>query len=223
MITAPLEQPTVDESNLNTFDNTRLNIGNMSASNKRGVITGTIVNNEVQPTNEETPVAPDTQETTEAEEEAEDTREELESSPFTQEFERTFGIKPNDAVELVNSLQAFRDEQTLMRQWSVDPVTYDSRMGQVREFYNTLPEDGRQQFNTLEGAVAIWNHLVELGKAKVDNPQQRTTSTNRVRKAPAKPTYDFTRTQITQMPREEYQRKLPAIVKAFQTGRVLDD
>ena len=38
-----------------------------------------------------------------------------------------------------------------------------------------------------------------------------------------KPKYDFKRSDITRMPKEEYQQKLPAIVKAFQTGRVLDD
>lgn len=218
-------QLNVDNSKLDQFDTTKFNVSTGS-SNKRGVIYGTIVNDQavVEATNEETPVTEEVTEVPEQTEvETEVSEEEDDSSPFTQQFEQTFGIKPTEAVELVNSLQAFRDEQTLMRTWGVDPVAYDERMSQVREFYNTLPEKGREQFNTVEGASAIWKHLQETGRAKVSTQKKTTTATSRVKRTEQKPTFDFKRSDITRMPKEEYQRKLPAIVKAFQTGRVLED
>lgn len=221
----PNQQLNIDESNLSKFDTTRLQANDLSAHNKRGVIMG-------YPQQQQEPVV---EEDEEAQQEQQDSVvEDVENSeqneappednsPFTQQFEQTFGVKPKEAMELVNSLQAFRDEQLLMRTWGVDPIGYDDRMSQVREFYNSLPENGREQFNTVEGAAAIWNHLQEIGKAKETKPKQPTTHNTRVKRAIAKPKYDFKRSDITRMPKEEYQRQLPAIVKAFQTGRVLDD
>lgn len=156
--------------------------------------------------------------------ENESEEETIEPSAFAAQFESTFGIKPDEAVDLVNSLQAFRDEQTLMRQWQVSPTEYDERMSQVREFYNTLPENGREKFNTVEGANAIWTHLQNIGQAKVPTQSSKSSASiprSRSRQAkPAKPAYDFTAEEITKMPKDEYQRKLPLITKAFQTGRV---
>lgn len=143
-------------------------------------------------------------------------------SVFGQQFEQTFGIKPDEAVELVNSLQAFRDEQTLMRQWGVSPREYDERMTQVRSFYETLPDDGRQQFNTVEGANAIWEHLQKQGvgtpTTRASTGKSRSTARKRT-----KPAYDFKKSDIVRMSKDEYRQKLPAISKAFQTGRILED
>lgn len=215
------QQPAIDNSALETFDNTKLEATDLGSTNKRGVIMGTVVSDGVpqQAPELEAPPAVEQEET----EEAEDEVDESEDSPFSQQFEQAFGVKPNEARELVNSLQAFRDEQTLMRSWGVDPVAYDSRMEQVKAFYQTLPEEGREKFNTVEGAQAIWTHLQETGRVQEQKPaSKRTTANSRVSKQKQAPAYDFTRSEITRMPKSEYQQKLPAIVKAFQTGRVLD-
>lgn len=228
MITNENNGLNIDDSKLNQFDTTRISAGDLSSTNKRGVIMGVVANSagDQAVVNEDGTEVNEQQDSTEvAEEETDEEQEQQEddSSPFAQQFESTFGVKPQEAVELVNSLQAFRDEQTLMRSWGVDPVTYDERMTQVREFYKTLPEDGREKFNTIEGANAIWTHLQESGRVKEQKKTNKTTATSRVKRQQQKPTYDFKRSEITRMPREEYQQKLPAIVKAFQSGRVLDD
>lgn len=221
MISQPGLAPEIDNSALENLDIKRLQV-NMADSNKRGVIYGTIVNQQPPATEEEPATEPEATEPEETEEETVvEEVEEVDDSLFSAQFEQTFGVKPQEAVELVNSLQAFRDEQTLMRNWGVSPTEYDQRMEEVRVFYNSLPEDGREQFNTVEGAVAIWEHLQKTGQAK--KPQKKTTATNnRVKRPSQAPTYDFTRDQILKMSREEYQQKLPAIVRAFQSGRVAE-
>lgn len=159
------------------------------------------------------------------EEETEESETEVEEpTEFGTQFKETFGIEPAEAVELVNSLTAFRDEQTLMRQWQTTPSDYDSRMKAVREFYNTLPEDGRDQFNNVQGAAAIWEHLQTLAPKATADATSPTTAKGRSSKSKTKqtkkPAFDFTKTQILTMPKDEYHRKLPAISRAYQTGRV---
>lgn len=180
---------------------------------------------EVDEDDEASTLVEETQSTTE--EDAGEETEEQPSTEFVAEFEKTFGIKPEEAVELVNSLQAFRDEQRLMRQWSVSPTEYDNRMAQVKTFYDTLPEEGREKFNTVEGADAIWNHLQNIGKATTSNKSTKSTANGKSRgtrtPAPTKPAYDFKKSDILTMPAEEYRKKLPLITRAFQTGRVLED
>lgn len=146
------------------------------------------------------------------------------SEGFAAEFEQTFGIKPGEAVELINELQAFRDEQRLMRDWAVSPTEYDQRMAAVREFYSSLPEDGRQQFNNVDGAQAIWKHLVDSGKAK-PSKTPTTTRTSRVSKTKAtQPKKELLKkSDILKMSEEEYQRNLPKITKAFAEKRVVLD
>lgn len=222
-----LQQTEVDNSNLETFNNTRYNADSLSGVNKRGTITGYVLNNE-QPAEaevSETPVSVEAQPATtepETEEEtvyAEETQEEN-NSPFASQFESTFGIKPNEAIELVNNLQAFRDEQTLMRHWQVDPTAYDERMQKVKEFYNTLPEDGREQFNTVEGATVIWEHLQKTGAVKPPQETNSSSRRSRVSRQPQKPAYDYTRADILSMSDAEYKKQLPRITEAYRNGRV---
>lgn len=215
-----LQQTEVDNSNLETFNNTRYNADSLSGVNKRGTITGYVLNDSPQAEAEEAPVTDATPEVeTEAEEPvAEETQED--SSPFAAQFESTFGIKPNEAVELVNNLQAFRDEQTLMRHWQVDPTAYDERMQKVKEFYNTLPVDGREQFNTVEGATVIWEHLQKTGVVKPPQETNSRTTKSRLARQPQKPAYDYTRADILSMSDAEYKKQLPRITEAYRNGRV---
>lgn len=221
-----LQQTEVDNSNLETFNNTRYNADSLTGVNKRGTITGYVLNNE-QPdveaseVSEPTTPAPATTEP-ETEEETVDTdsTQEEDNSPFASQFESTFGIKPNEAIELVNNLQAFRDEQTLMRHWQVDPTAYDERMQKVKEFYNTLPEDGREQFNTVEGATVIWEHLQKTGAVKPTQETNSSSRRSRLSRQPQKPAYDYTRADILSMSDAEYKKQLPKITEAYRNGRV---
>lgn len=244
-----LQQTEVDNSNLETFNNTRYNADSLRGVNKRGTITGYVINDSVgnkgYVMNNETPaevevsdapVSVEVEPEPEVEAEETESTQEEENSPFASQFESTFGIKPNEAIELVNNLQAFRDEQTLMRHWQVDPTAYDERMKKVKEFYNTLPEDGREQFNTVEGATVIWEHLQKTGVVKP--PQETNSSSRRSRvsrddsdfgersprsrlsRQPQKPAYDYTRADILSMSDAEYKKQLPKITEAYRNGRV---
>lgn len=153
-----------------------------------------------------------------------ETEEEPDLSAFDSEFAKRFGVKPEEAVETINSLLAFRDEMALMRGWGVSPTEYDSRMAQVKEFYLTLPEDKQPEFNSAEGAKAIWEHL-----EKTQTPSKKKASTvskvgSSKRPATANKPKDFIKkSDILRMDNDTYQRRLPEINAAWREGRVLED
>jgi hypothetical protein len=160
------------------------------------------------------------EETPGADEDAEETGEpELEG--FDAEFSKRFGVKPEEAVETLNSLLAFRDEMSLMRSWSVSPGEYDQRMTAVKEFYNTLPEDKQPEFNSIEGAKAIWEHLSKTTGSK----KSTTAKAGGSKKAPAQPSQKnfIKKSEILGMDEATYRRRLPEINKAFFEGRVLEN
>lgn len=159
------------------------------------------------------------------ESESEETDEgEGDESPFAVEFEQEFGMKPTEAIALVQELQGFRQELSLMREWQVQPTEYDSRMAQVKEFYGKLPEGEREKFNSPEGAKAIWNHLSKTGEATVPKASRR-NATRSVRQQPSTqaPKQELIkRSDILKMDEQTYMQQLPAITKAFREGRVVD-
>jgi len=143
------------------------------------------------------------------------------SPGFAKEFKENFGIEPNEAIEVLNSLQVFRDEMKLMRDWGVTPTEYDQRITQVRDFYQSLPQDKQPEFNTAEGAKAIWNHLskTQPQTAKKAAPKQtgRLMNTNQ-------PKVDQVRkSEVLRMSKEEYRRNLPRIQKAVLENRFIED
>lgn len=144
---------------------------------------------------------------------------------FAEAFKQYFGVEPTEALETVNQLVAFRDEMTLMRQWGVSPSDYDTRMGAVREFYNSLPEDGRDQFNTIEGANAIWEHLQKQGQAPTTTPKRTSSNkpASRIKQASTPKQEFLKKSEILKMDGATYQKNLPKITKAFQEGRVILD
>lgn len=156
----------------------------------------------------------------EATEETELTEEPTVSEGFAAEFKQAFGLEPAEAIETFNSLIAFRDEVRLMGEWNVTPSEYQGRMTQIREFYNSLPEEGREQFNSVEGASAIWNHLNKDKKptnSTVVKPVSKTTS----KPKNTKPTYK--RSEINRMPYKDYRANLANINQAFLEGRIVED
>jgi hypothetical protein len=169
-----------------------------------------------EPTYSDTPEV----ETEEVETEVE-TETEVENSGFELEFESKFGVKTNEAVEILNSLSAFRDEMTLMRQWSINPSEYDARMGQVKEFYSTLPADKQTEFNTLDGAKAIWEHL-QKNNTQVKR-QSTVSKVGGTKKTQASNTPVINKSEILKMDKATYASRLPEITKAWREGRVVED
>lgn len=161
--------------------------------------------------------------TEEVEGEPEEGDEEPELSAFEQEFSKRFGVKPEEAVNTINELIAFRDEMALMRGWGVAASEYDSRMNQVREFYKTLPEDKQPEFNSVEGAKAIWEHLEK------QNPTRKRTSTTSKLGGSKKPASTqskkefIKKSEILSWDRATYEQRLPEITRAYREGRVLED
>lgn len=168
---------------------------------------------------------PEQEDEEETDTEETDETEELEPGAFDQEFSKRFGVKPEEALETINSLLAFRDEMTLMRGWGVSPAEYDSRMTAVKEFYSTLPEDKQPEFNSLEGAKAIWEHL-EKTNPSLSKKKSSTASKIGGSKKPAsvQPKQTFiNKSEILRMSPEEYNKRLPEITLAFKQGRVRED
>lgn len=172
----------------------------------------------------EVPEAPEEEVVENESEEPEETEEsEGDESPFAVEFEQEFGMKPTEAIALVQELQGFRQELSLMREWQVQPTEYDSRMAQVKEFYSSLPEGEREKFNSPEGAKAIWNHLEKNGQTQVPKASRRSSTRSVRAPQPSTPKQELIkRSDILKMDEQTYMQQLPAITKAFREGRVVD-
>ncbi len=190
----------------------------------QGVASNVLKANSAAAAAEEVPELPETEEPEQADVEEPEQEEEEDGSAFAVEFEQEFGMKPAEAVQLVQELQGFRQELSLMREWQVSPTEYDSRLSQVKEFYGTLPEGEREKFNSPEGAKAIWNHLVKQGQATNErSPNSTRRAARGVRKTTTAPVQEIIkRSDILSMDEATYQRSLPAITKAFREGRVVD-
>jgi hypothetical protein len=165
---------------------------------------------------EETEVA----ETTEESPTEETTEEQELPSGFAEDFKKVFGIEPTEAIETFNSLIAFRDEVRLMGEWNVTPSEYQSRMSQIRDFFKQLPEDGQAQFNSVEGAVAIWNHLQQTGA-----PQKKTSGVRPSSKTTrAQPKAEvIKKSEVLRMDDRTLRANAARINKAVIEGRFIED
>lgn len=219
---APVADPNLD-SLLAGFNSPPLQGEVTGSTSIPGQING-LPDAEVVDSEELTPVEEENEGTEEAEEETgEEETEELEPTAFNKEFEKQFGLPVDQARETINELLAFKDEMTLVRAWDVSFSEYNQRLAQVREFYQTLPEDKQPEFNTIEGAKAIWEHL---SKNQPQSKRQPTVSKsggskNKTAKSTQKPFIN--KSDILRMPPEEYNRKLPEISRAWREGRVRED
>lgn len=156
----------------------------------------------------------DSVETTETEETTEDDY----SKAFSEDFKKVFGIEVDEAKALVNDLTSFRQEMALMRHWGVSPNEMNTRLTQVKEYFGTLPEDQRSEFDSVEGAIAIWEFLEK------QTPNQ-TTAKRRPRGTVNQPKPQqkrvYTEQEIQKMSREEYQRNYQEITRAYMENRVV--
>lgn len=154
----------------------------------------------------------------EVEDESDTTEDSEGLSPgFAEDFKKTFGLEPQEAIQTFNELLNFRNEVLLMQEWNVTPGEYRSRMSEVREFYEGLPEEGRAQFNTPEGAMAIYNHLHPNGENKRTSAVKTTRKTSKVA---SKPKHLFTKEQIIRMSPDEFRANAAAIQQAYLKGQV---
>jgi hypothetical protein len=185
-------------------------------------ITKEKANAEAQETNLETEQEqPEVQEQNQEEENSQ--QEERPATEFEAAFENYFGLKPEEALDVVNQLMAFRDEMYLMRYWGVSPSEYDQRMQTIKQFFTTLPEEGKAQFNSVEGAIAIWDYLVRTNQATPSRKPIAQSSFSRT-KPTASPKPDIIKkSEILRMDKQTYQANLPRIVQAFKEGRVVED
>lgn len=152
-------------------------------------------------------------------EETEESSDDATNNPeFVAQFKSVFGVEPEEAMQTVQELTAFRDEMNLMSEWNVTPSDYRARMSQVQEFYNGLPEESKADYNTPEGAKAIWNHLSKQQQPTTKATSKRKSTGSRFSKKVEKPM--FTKAQIARMPQDEYSKRLPEINQAFREGRV---
>ena len=176
----------------------------------------------LSPTEQSTEEAePITQEESPVEAE-EQTEESIEPSAFAEQFKEAFGVDLGEAKETLNRLQAFQEEQQLMRHWQLNPTDYDQRITQVRDFYSTLPDEGKDQFNSVEGAIAIWDHLQKQNPSNATKPKATSKSNSRIRQPEVAKPKVYSKREIVKMPKAEYDRLLPEINKAFREGRVVE-
>lgn len=153
--------------------------------------------------------------------EVEETEEEF-SPEFSDQFKEAFGVDVNEAREVIDDLQNFKSEMILMREWSVTPYEYDSRMVKVKEFFNSLPEDGREKFNSPEGAKAIWNHISKNNESKVKTPKRKRGTLGKSQTTANSPEL-IKRSHILKMSDSDYQANYRKISKAFAENRVIED
>jgi hypothetical protein len=171
---------------------------------------GNLIESEIPPLE-----STETEDSTE-EEEADEEETDSEPTAFDKEFEQKFGLPIEEARETINSLIAFKDEMKLMREWGVSPVDYDKRITAVRDFFKDLPKDKQSEFDSPEGAKAIWEHLSK-NNPKATN--QKKQSAAKREPAPTK----IRKSDILRMNNAEYQRRLPEITAAFRKGLIIED
>lgn len=163
------------------------------------------------------------QEPLEANEPEEETEESGDySRAFAEEFKANFGLEVEEAVSLVGDLQNFRAEMGLMREWGVSPTEYDSRMQQVLSFYSNLPEDSRAQFNSVEGAKAIWNHLAQQQPTTKSTAKSSAKSRGSFNKPPTQKAKVWTESEILAMDDTTYRANYGEITRAYMEGRVVE-
>jgi len=157
--------------------------------------------------------------------EVEETDEEELSPEFNTQFQEAFGMDVEEARDLVGELQNFKSEMVLMRDWGVNPIEFDTRITQVREFYNGLPEDGREKFNSPEGAKAIWNHISknDVQETKKKSPNRKKGTLGKSPNARGKKPELIKRSDILKMNDEDYGKNYGRITKAFAENRIIED
>lgn len=204
-------------------------ISSLSRRNQVSSDASSFLSQQKQPSTEDLAVEDEQNEEVEEEETDEvDGEEETEESPssFDAEFKARFGVEPSEAAEVINSLQLFREETTLLRKWGVDYKEYDSRISQVSEFFETLPEDQRGNYDSVDGVLAIWNFLESNGKTTTPKSTRKTKpgSVGSTKPRSSAPKQEIIkRSDILKMSKQDFTQNYAKITQAYIEGRVIED
>ena len=220
---APQEAKEALEKQLNRFKEQ----GTLTGTVRRSIPSGMQLETETSDVSLETePVEEDLVESTEEVLEdqettdTQDTEEEDYSQAFATDFKRVFGVEVDEAKALVDDLTAFRQEMALMKHWQVTPTEMNSRINQVKEYFGTLPENQRAEFDSVEGAIAIWDFLQKQNSSQPQSVKRRPRGTVSQPKPQTK-TVVYKESDIRKMSREEYARNYQEITKAYLENRVV--
>lgn len=162
----------------------------------------------------------------------EESKQEPQTTPeykkFEEDFKKYLGLDLKEAIQTVQELQSFKQQQIIDSQkqqlkqtWGVSDDEFDYRMKLVLDRFSKYSPDMQARLDNLEGAQLIW--------AKIQQEQLRSKSNKQVPSLdkatttipnPGSNKYLFTREQIAKMSNDEYARNADKIAYAFANGLV---
>ncbi|MBD2200155.1 MULTISPECIES: hypothetical protein [Calothrix] len=142
---------------------------------------------------------------------------------FNEQFKQYAGVDFKEAVNMVQELQAFKQQQTvnsqlntLKQEWGVDDKEVTQRLELIRERFVKYPPQLQAQLDNPEGAKLIWAKL-EQERQVSSVPQldrgRRTTPGSNTK-------YLFSKSQIDKMSDSEYRQNANKIMYAYANGLV---
>jgi hypothetical protein len=143
----------------------------------------------------------------------------VDTSTFDAQFSKRFGMTPDEATQLVTSLQEFRQRVELHEQklilaqhWGIDIGAAGQRLETIKKAWDKLPADAQSKLDNVDGAIALWAQLEGRKKPSLTTTKAPSQTKNRA--------YDFTMREIRAMSPKEYAQRVEEITRAFNTGRV---
>lgn len=146
-----------------------------------------------------------------------------ESPEFVKQLQEMYGISPDDlkaGIEYIKQDMQVRQVQLIHNEmqklWGINQTEFIQRMGLIEQEFNSLPENERAQFDSAQGAFALWDRIQRnqravgsyaggSGTVPAGNPQVP---------------YDYEESQIMAMSPEQRAREDKKILQAYAQGRV---
>lgn len=143
---------------------------------------------------------------------------------FSEDFKKFTGLELNKAVELINELQSYKQQQLIDNQrnqlqtaWGIAGKDFDTRLQQVQERFAKYPPELQVRLDNPEGAQLIWAKIQQEQTSKQKQiPQLQKGS----KSTAAKSNHLFTRQQISKMSDSEYSANAAKIAYAYANGLV---
>lgn len=136
---------------------------------------------------------------------------------FAEELKNRYGLTPEQLQAGIETFQQQSlQEQTneLQKAWNVNQQEFTRRLAVLQQNYGQFI-DQNPQFDTVDGLKQLWA-LYETSNTNMNKPSTTISSAT-----PAKPSYDFTESQIKQMDEKTMRENYSAILAAYANGRVL--
>lgn len=151
-----------------------------------------------------------------------------EAKKFAQDFKEYLGFDISELRSGVDELRQAREYiaqqkaqterqsamQELSTEWGIPPEEADMRLQAVVERFNKYPPEMRQRLDNLEGAKLIWAKIEQESQASGVPKFQKSTGYSVGQK------YQFTKSEIDSMTRDEYYRNQDKITQAYALGLV---